>query len=163
MNDSSFAAATIVWNQYRQSSADLPETLPTVGPFGDGPELADQLLDLVLGGRKRATATLVAEFAAESEPLPRLGEHWIVTDGRGVPGAIVRTVELRIGPFVSVDDAFAFDEGEDDRTRDSWLREHGRYWQRQCDRLGIPWSEDAEILFERFEVVWTRGTTPSLS
>ena len=66
----------------------------------------------------------------------------------------VRTVELRLGPFLSVDAAFAFDEGEDDRSRTSWIREHRRYWQRQCDRLGIPWSDDAEILFERFEVVW---------
>ncbi|WP_426625344.1 hypothetical protein ACPPVW_04525 [Leifsonia sp. McL0607] len=52
-----------------------------------------------------------------------------------------------------MDAAFAFDEGEDDRTRALWIREHPVYWQRQCARLGIAWSDHAEILVERFEVV----------
>ncbi len=40
------------------------------------------------------------------------------------------TVNQRIGPLDSVDNALAFDEGEDDRTRDSRRREHTRYFRR---------------------------------
>lgn len=164
VNEPDLEAAATVWREFRLSHPDLPESLPTVGPFGDGPALADELLGHVVAGRKRATATLAAEFSDDGEPMPRPGEHWIVTDGSGAPAAIVRTIELRLGAFLSVDDAFAFDEGEDDRTRASWIREHRRYWLRQCERLGIAWTEDAEILFERFEVVWltpSRATPPS--
>ena len=147
-------AATALWARFRDAHPEAPAALPTVGPFGATSAHADQLLGLVLAGVKSATSTLLAEFGAEDEPLPRPGDHWIVTDSAGAPRAILRTVELRIGPFLSVDDAHAFDEGEDDRSRDSWIHEHRRYWQRRCAQLGLDWTEDAEILFERFTVVW---------
>ncbi|MDP9695562.1 UNVERIFIED_ORG: uncharacterized protein YhfF [Arthrobacter globiformis] len=44
--------------------------------------------------------------------LFRIGSHWIACDGAGVPRVVLRTVELRLGPFT--DEAFARDEGEDD-------------------------------------------------
>ena len=153
MDQRASVEAVEFWEAYRRRNPSVPAELPEVGPFGDTPALADQLLGLVLDGRKRATSTLLAEFAAEGQDVVRVGDHWIVTDAAGAPRAILRTTETRIGPFLSVDDAFAFDEGEDDRSRESWIREHRRYWTRRCAHLGIPWTEDAEILFERFEVV----------
>ena len=69
-------------------------------------------------GPKRATADLVAELTRDGDPLPRVGGHWIACDGAGRPRVVLRSVELRLGPFDSVDEAFAFDEGEDDRTLD---------------------------------------------
>jgi uncharacterized protein YhfF len=126
----------------------------TVERFGDSAELSDDLLRLVAEGRKRATSSMVGEFLAEGEPLPRIGAHWIVCDGAGVPRMVLRTTELRIGSFGSVDEAFAYDEGEDDRTRDSWIREHRRYWQRRSAALGMEWSEDGEVVFERFSVMF---------
>lgn len=147
-------AAAALWARFRDAHPEAPAALPTVGPFGATSAHADQLLGLVLAGVKSATSTLLAEFGAEDEPLPRPGDHWIVTDAAGAPRAILRTVELRIGRFLSVDDAHAFDEGEDDRSRDSWIHEHRRYWQRRCAQLGLEWTDDAEILFERFTVVW---------
>lgn len=38
--------------------------------FGDSAELADELIELVLDGPKRATAGAVAEFELEGAPLP---------------------------------------------------------------------------------------------
>ncbi|RFU23071.1 ASCH domain-containing protein [Geodermatophilus marinus] len=126
----------------------------TVEHFGDSAELADELLALVLRGPKRATAALVADFAAEGRPLPRIGSHWVACDGAGTPRAVLRTVELRIGPLDSVDDAFAHDEGEGDRTRESWLRDHTRYFRRVCAARGETWTEQHEVVFERFRLVW---------
>ena len=150
------AAAADFWAQYVVVRPAAAQASPdyTVDRFGDSAELADELLRLVVEGRKRATSTLVAEFLAESGPLPRIGSHWIVCDGAGAPRLVLRTTELRIGSFHSVDEAFAYDEGEDDRTRTSWMREHRRYWQRRAVALGIEWSEDDEIVFERFTVVF---------
>lgn len=122
--------------------------------FGDSVELADELLSLVLDGVKRATAALVAEFAAEGEPLPRVGSHWIACDGSGTPRIIIRSTELRLGPFSSVDERFAFDEGEGDRTRESWVQEHGAYWRRVAAASGLDFGEHSEVVFERFSVVW---------
>lgn len=45
------------------------------GPITE-PELADKLLDLVLEGKKSATASAVAEYG-EDEPLPSVDENLI--------------------------------------------------------------------------------------
>lgn len=150
------AAAAEMWADYR---AAHPEAVAasqeyTVEHFGDSPRLADQLLDLVLAGGKRATAELVADFVARGDLVPRIGSHWIACDGTGAPRIVIRTTELRLGPFASGDAAFARDEGEDDLSLESWRREHRRYWTRVAAARGAEWSEDDEIVFERFSVVW---------
>jgi uncharacterized protein YhfF len=122
--------------------------------FGDTPELADELGGFIFDGFKRATATLVAGYVAAGEPLPPLGAYWVCCDGSGQPRVILRTTELRLGPFHSVDTQFAWDEGEHDRTLQTWLDGHRRAYQRQCARLGIEFSEDLEVCFERFVSVW---------
>ncbi|MCW4386297.1 ASCH domain-containing protein [Salinibacterium sp. SYSU T00001] len=148
-------AAAAMWQAYRDEVPGPDGEHPTVEYFGDSAELADELLALVLEGQKRATATLFAEFEADGQPVPQIGGHWIACDGRGTPVAVLRSTELRLGTLESVDDAFAYDEGEGDRTRESWVRSHTRYWQRGAEARGIRWSEqESEIVFERFTVVW---------
>ena len=150
------AAATAMWEDYSAShpKAVLASPEYTVEHFGDSARLADQLLGIVLSGRKRATAELVGEFVARGDAVPRIGSHWIACDGSGAPRVIIRSTELRIGPFGSVDAAFAADEGEDDGSLESWRREHRRYWTRVTTARDAVWSEDDEIVFERFTVVW---------
>ncbi|MFN8196401.1 MAG: ASCH domain-containing protein [Nocardioidaceae bacterium] len=125
--------------------------------FGDNPELADELLALVLSGRKTATTEMVARFAADGLPLPRIGDRCVVTDSAGRPAAVLRTVELRLGPMSGVHPRFAFDEGEGDRSVESWLRGHDAYFRRSCEELGIAFSRDIEVVFERFVMVWPRA------
>ena len=151
-----FEAAALLWDAYVsaypvQAAADSQYSVET---FGDSPAMADELLALVLDGTKCATSSLVAEYVEEGDQLPRIGGHWIICDGAGVPRAILRTVELRLGTFNDADEAFARDEGEDDRTLESWQREHRRYWERGAERRGTSWSEAEEIVFERFNTVW---------
>ncbi len=149
------AAADAFWRRYVAASGDDPEpAYADVSRFGDSEELADELIALVLEGRKRATAGSVAEYEAEGEKLPEAGDRWIVCDGRFRPRAVIRTREVRVGPLSSVDDAFAWDEGEGDRTRASWLRDHTAYFTRAHARLGIPFHPDIPVVFERFEVLY---------
>jgi uncharacterized protein YhfF len=149
-------AAAALWQAYLAAHPErmTDAELPPVERFGDSPEMSDELLDLVLNGPKRATAALVAEFDDEGSPLPRIGSHWIACDAAGRPRAIMRSIELRIGPFTSVDAEFAHDEGEGDRTLEWWRSAHSGYWTRACARLGIEWTPDMDIVFERFDVVW---------
>jgi ribonuclease BN (tRNA processing enzyme)/uncharacterized protein YhfF len=144
-----------LWREYLATNpVQPPEDDLVVECFGDSPELADTLIRLVADGPKRATAGLVAAYSAEGEPLPRVGSHWVACDGSGVPRAVLRTTELRVGPLSSVDEQFAWDEGEDDRTLASWLDGHRRYFRRECERLGLEFTDDVEVCFERFDVVW---------
>jgi uncharacterized protein YhfF len=147
-------AALAMWREYAATLARPPAGEPVVDGFGDDPALADRLLGLVLSGTKRATASLVTDYADAGEPLPCIGGHWVACDGTGRPRCILRTTELRLGPLAGVDDAFAWDEGEDDRTRASWLREHERYFRRTQAARGAAWTGAEEVVFERFTVVW---------
>jgi uncharacterized protein YhfF len=149
-------AAARMWAAYAAARPEAVRACPehTVGWFGDSVALSNELLQLVLRGRKRATASLVADFAADGEDLPRIGSHWIACDGDGVPRAVLRSTELRIGTFGDADEGFARDEGEDDGTLESWREGHRRYWERTAAARGATWSEDDEIVFERFAVVW---------
>jgi uncharacterized protein YhfF len=149
--------AMALWRDYaaaRTGPGSPPEEDPPVEQFGDHAALADELLELVLTGTKRATAGLVDDFASQSEALPRIGGHWVVCDGGGVPRCVLRSVELRVGRLDSVDDTFAWDEGEGDRTRADWLATHLAYFTRTQEARGEVWSDDLEVVFERFSVVW---------
>jgi uncharacterized protein YhfF len=112
--------------------------------FGDSPKLADELLALVLSGRKRATCW------AESQGLlsVEVGKLMVVLDGQGTPKAILKTVELTKRRFNEVDEAFAFDEGEDDLSLEYWRAAHTQYFT----RLGH-FAPDMMLWCERFVLV----------
>ncbi len=80
--------------------------------FGDSSALADELLELVLMGKKTATCWA----ASEGDKGVEVGKRWIVKDGQGRPRAVIETVELTRRRFEDVDAAFAYDEGEGDRS-----------------------------------------------
>src|SRR4051812_37586374 len=127
-----------------------------VWAFGDSPELADKLADLVLNGPRRATAGLLADYESDETPLPRVGEHSVVHWGDGRPAMILATTDVRVGPLSSVDAQFAWDEGEGDRTLEWWLAAHERFFRRRCDGLGMVFEPDISVVFERFDVAWPR-------
>jgi uncharacterized protein YhfF len=148
------SAAERMWTDYLAAHPGRGSEQPPSERFGDSPALADELLALVMHGPKRATAGAVADYQHAGELLPRIGDHWIVHDGSGAPQVILRSIELRIGPLDSVDDAFAWDEGEDDRTRQSWMDGHSRYFRRTLGRIDVEFHDRIEVVFERFRVVW---------
>ena len=70
--------------------------------FGDSPEMADELAELVIDGPKRATAGLVVEYEADGDPVPQAGDHSVILDGAGRPVAVIRATEVRVVPFAEV-------------------------------------------------------------
>jgi uncharacterized protein YhfF len=111
--------------------------------FGDGPALADELLDLVIKGVKTATCS------THDEPnTSTVGERWIVLDGSGKPRCVIESVEVSYISYNEVDAAFARDEGEGDRSLDHWRDAHRRYFT----RMGR-FSEDMMLMCERFRLV----------
>jgi uncharacterized protein YhfF len=144
------------WDRFRStgavaSSAPVPES---VEPFGDSVELADELIELVLHGPKRATAGALVEYEVEGVSLPQPGSFWIATDGAGRARAVLRTTQVRLGPLSSVDEPFAWDEGEGDRTREWWLAAHERFFRRYPPSIGVVFDPGMATMFERFEVVF---------
>jgi uncharacterized protein YhfF len=122
--------------------------------FGDSPEIVDQLLALVLDGTKRASCNLLKETELEGWPDAEVGAYNIILDGAGHPRAVIRTVDLQRCAFRDVTEDHAYREGEDDRTLESFRREHIRYYTRVGQRLGFQFNEDMEVEMETFELVY---------
>jgi len=123
---------------------------PQTWSFGDTPELADRLLELVLDGTKTATSGLESEYVDAGEPLPRPGDLAIVLDGAGTPRALVRTVEVVVVPFGEVTPTQAAAEGEGDRTLTSWRAEHRSAWEARGQEV----DDATRVVWERFKVVF---------
>src|SRR5215204_5384321 len=87
--------------------------------FGDNQDLADELAAVVLEGKKIATC-----WAAVQGLLTEVGKRMVLLDGAGRPRAVIETVELTQRRFPDVDEAFAYDEGEGDRTLAYWREAH---------------------------------------
>lgn len=116
--------------------------------FGDSPEMADELLALVLSGKKTATASVFLE----DEQTPSVGDLSLVLDGHGNPACVIKTVHLETVKFCDLTWDMVKLEGEDDNL-EQWQSGHIRYWTRDSAKRGYTFTDQTPITFERFEVV----------
>jgi len=116
--------------------------------FGDSPALADELLALVLAGKKTATCALLRDYVGNSTDKPVVGRRDVVLDGAGRPAAVIETVEITYRRFDEVDATFARDEGEGEATLEQWRHDHETYFRRNGG-----FSPDMDLLCERFRLV----------
>ncbi len=137
-----------------------PPPQPEAWSFGDSPQLADELAALVLAGVKTATCSALWEYEAEGELPPQVGALSIILSGAGQPLAVVETVEVQIKPYDQVDAAFAYDEGEDDRSLASWRAGHRRFFTRTLVAIGREFDETMPLVCERFRVLYRRPAQP---
>ena len=112
----------------------------------------NELLDLVLQGKKRATSSSLASFRAEGTAVPKEGELSVITDWDGHPCCVIRTTKVRVIPYKDIPFGLARLEGEDD-TLASWRKNHEAFFREEGKSLGYSFSENMEVVFEEFEVV----------
>jgi uncharacterized protein YhfF len=144
------------WLEYQRAcQIQVPGFSATA--FGHTRTLADELAALIQGGHKRAHATLERDFEVEGDELPRPGDHVVVLDGRGVPQAIVRTTHVERRYFNEIDEQFAFEAGEGERTLAWWLVAHRQDFAERAEREGFQVGERAILILEYFELVWPAG------
>ena len=111
--------------------------------FGDSPQLANDLLALVLAGRKTATCWAVAQ----SGPAVA-GERAIIVDGAGQPAALIETLSCDQVMFSAVQAEFAAAEGEGDGSFDHWRATHRDYFARNGG-----FAPDMLLWCERFRLL----------
>lgn len=122
----------------------LPEpwwaTLPRTN-FGSS-RTEERLAALVLAGRKRAT---VWDARHENPTAP--GMQWVVTV-KERPVAVIETVRVQQHSFHSIDTAFAFEEGEGDRTLAFWRSTHKAYFRSEGNFAPdmMLWSEHFRLI-----------------
>ena len=151
------ASALDLWSRFRAVNRDVRDDAEyQVWYFGNTPEMASELAELVLIGRKTATASLAATDAIKPDEAPFAYGYSIVTDFYGEPVCVVQTVEIRHLPFAEVDAQFAFDEGEGDRSLSYWRSVHHEYFSREAALLGIDLDERSIVCCERFILLYPK-------
>ncbi len=99
--------------------------------FGFPGPLRDRLIAAVLRGTKTATTSLLAEWEADGDALPKAGERETVIDSAGEPVATIEITRCEVRKLSAVDDAIARAEGEDYSTAAGWRAEHERFWREE--------------------------------
>src|SRR5687767_8257439 len=120
------------WAEFCSANPDVDPASPfQVWYFGNGSEMAAELADLVLTGKKTATASSAAmnELRPDDAPVPN--GYSVVTDFEGAPLCVIRTEEIRHIPFEEVDGDFAAEEGEGDLSLECWRRVHWDYFTKE--------------------------------
>ena len=116
---------------------------------------ANELLELVLAGKKRATASSLLAYEKENSRIPQVGDFSIVTDWDNNPRCVIETTAVMICKFKEITFDICKREGEDE-CLETWQRGHASYFTQDGKALGYEFSEDMPVVFEDFKVVYSR-------
>lgn len=119
--------------------------------FGASP---DKLLDLVLQGKKVATASAYRLYELEKEPSPVVGGYSVLLDSRGDAKCIIETTVLNQVPFNEVSAEFAAKEGEGDLSLQYWREVHQEFFTDCLQEIGEVFTEDMIVVCEEFRLVY---------
>jgi len=146
------------WRAYLNSlprgSVYPPDNYQAWG-FGNTPEMADELGELVRQGKKTATASLVWIFEEGIEPYPEVGDYHIILDGQDQPICIIQTTELMVNAFDEVGQVHARLEGEGDRSLRYWREAHWAFFSEECSKIGRAPDLQMPVLCEKFRLVYS--------
>jgi uncharacterized protein YhfF len=122
--------------------------------FCDNEFDANECADLVVKGIKKATATSLWWFKKNNEPLPKVGNQYIITDWNGNAKAIIETIKIEQVPYHKVTAEFAKIEGEGDKTLAYWKKVHKAYYTREMKQFNEQFNENMIIVCEQFKTVY---------
>jgi len=142
------------WQEFCAENSGINPNEPyEVWFFHHDREPSKKLAQLVLSGKKRATASLM-ENESDAGAGGIVGGYSVVTDFDGNPQCVIQTTEVRFLPFSEVDAEFAFDEGEGDQTLEYWRTAHRKIFIECCRELNIEFDESMLIACKRFKLLF---------
>lgn len=152
------------WNSYL---AQLPikgrPRKPVVeAAFAGGRKGTDALIRLYRQGKKTAGSGLVQDYVSAGDPLPKVGNYWIILDSHERPQFLVKTIRTEINLFGAIPKAVARAEGEGDLSVAHWKKAHRNFYLPFLAQWGIADINKTEVITEHFEIVYRRTTARKL-
>lgn len=124
--------------------------------FGNTAAMADELTELVLAGRKVATASLLKTNELNPSDAPITGGYSVVTDFHSEPKCVLQTTKVRQVRFKDVEPDFAAAEGEGDLSLEYWRRVHWDYFSREAEEYGFEFDDESVVCCEHFRLLYKR-------
>lgn len=117
--------------------------------FGNTKEMADELGQLVIEGKKTATCSLLRAYEGYENEIPQVGVYSVLCDGNEKPLCIVMNTHTWICKYNEVDERQAYEEGEGDRTLEYWRKAHQEFFSNYEG-----FHEEDLLICERFYIAF---------
>jgi uncharacterized protein YhfF len=118
--------------------------------FGTPGPSREKLVNLILHGKKRATAGLLtSDYEAEGEPIEHVGELLAIVDNDGTHVGTMQVTRCEVLRFADVPDEFALAEAEGDLNAADFRASHLAYWT----RVGETVTDDTLIVTIYFDLL----------
>ena len=130
-----------MWEQFLAGQLSPPEKYEAWA-FGAS---ADELAQLVLEGKKTATASAYDLYGKSGEPLPKEDEYSVILDSTGEAVCIIRTTKVYVVPFCEVPASHAYKEGGATAVLDTGKRFTGTFLRRRLRKQGLSLTRTARL------------------
>ncbi len=144
-----------LWDDFLKVNPDNPrKIIPESFYFCDNEKDANECADLVKKGIKQATAGSLWWYEKQNEPLPEIGNQYIITDWNGNATAIIEITKVEPTPFNKITPEFAQIEGEGDKSLSYWKQVHQAYYKREMEPHQEHFDENMVIICEHFKTIY---------
>lgn len=157
LKEPSALSPAIMWSNYLSTLDDansIAQRGYTAWHFCNNQQDADLLAQLVVEGKKRATCSSLWVYESQDEPLPKVGDHSVVTNWHGTAVCIICATSVNIVAYDQVDERFAAAEGEGDLSLAYWRKAHWDFFTVDLASIGKAPTEKMPLVCERFNVVY---------
>jgi len=144
-----------MWDNFvKANTAHQALPMPEHYYFCDNKKDANECAELVVKGIKQATAGSLWSYEQENEPLPKIGQLYIITDWNKQAKAIIELIKIEQIAFKNITDKFAATEGEGDKSLAYWRKVHWDFFSREMQAKGAQPTEDMIIVCEYFKTIY---------
>ena len=144
------------WNHYIEILAekDKPINPHIEAAVAGNIKITDDLITLYLIGKKTAGSSILEDFENAEEPIPQIGNYWIILDSKKKPKLIVKTKRIALNKFKDVPIEIAVAEGEGDLSLAYWKKTHSDIYAPEIGKWRIENINEATVITEFFEIVY---------
>lgn len=147
------------WNLYLEKSglkaSDEEPVFSGELSFENDGAVGFEQLSLILLEKKTAFFSAFESFEINREPLPVVGEMYIVEDSDDQPCCIIEIDDVQVLPFHEVTWAMARQEGEDSGLME-WREKQREYMEDEAALCGFNFDDNSRVVFEHFHVVYRK-------
>ena len=86
--------------------------------------------------------------------MPKVGYLFIITDWHGTAKAIIEITKMKLARFKDVTEAFAYAEGEGDKSLTFWKKAHKEYYSREMEKTDAYFNENMLISCEFLRTIF---------
>ena len=115
--------------------------------------VGDEMISLVLSGKKTAFFSSWATYSIDQEPLPVSGELYSVVNNNNEPQCVIEFANIQIIPYNEVTWQMAQKEGEDENL-DAWREKQREYLEDEGHIVGFDFSPDIRLVYQEFKVIY---------